>query len=413
MDAATSATVIPVTLTVAPSTVPFFDNVQGQMSFFAATAATPVSQTMLIEGLGAGQLAWTLTPTTADSGNWLMPSAINGTAPSNVTVGINIQNLPNQGLVAGQFTGQLLFQSNSSSVTVPVSVELGPNIFSQMAGLAFSMPYGGSNPLVQSPTVSSSGTAIDFTPDYASGNGGNWLSISPASLVATPRVITFSVNGVPSGIPVPAGVHTGQAVFNNGRFAMTVPVTLTVQGTAPKWTITKTHTGNFPAGQNNATYTVTVSNNGGPGVGATSGTATVTETVPAGMSLVSMVGDGWTCPNPGNTCTRSDSLGSNQSYPAITVTVNVAASAGGLLTNNVSVSGGGSVQASAGDVTAVVPKCDPDGDGTVNPNDIRIVINQALGVAQVLKDLDGDGTVDVLDVQILINAALNLGCVAK
>jgi hypothetical protein len=50
--------------------------------------------------------------------------------------------------------------------------------------------------------------------------------------------------------------------------------------------ITKMHTGNFSPRQSGATYTVTVSNLAG--AAATSGTVTVTETVPSGLTLVSM-----------------------------------------------------------------------------------------------------------------------------
>src|SRR5207244_1965377 len=67
--------------------------------------------------------------------------------------------------------------------------------------------------------------------------------------------------------------------------------------------LTKTHSGNFTAGQNGATYTVTVSNI--PTGGITTGTVTVTDTLPSGLTLVgSMSGTGWTC--AANTCTRSD-----------------------------------------------------------------------------------------------------------
>src|ERR1700682_5570039 len=91
----------------------------------------------------------------------------------------------------------------------------------------------------------------------------------------------------------------------------------------PVLSITKTHTGNFTQGQQNATYVVTVSN--GTGAGPTSGTVTVTETAPAGLTLVSMAGTGWTC--SATTCTRSDALAAGTGYSAITVTANVAASA--------------------------------------------------------------------------------------
>src|SRR5437868_2997681 len=75
---------------------------------------------------------------------------------------------------------------------------------------------------------------------------------------------------------------------------------------APVLGIAKTHTGNFVQGQTGATYTVTVSN--AAAVGPTSGTVIVTETLPVGMTLVSMTGTGWTCPAAGVRCTRSDVL---------------------------------------------------------------------------------------------------------
>ena len=75
---------------------------------------------------------------------------------------------------------------------------------------------------------------------------------------------------------------------------------------APNLSITSVHTGSFTQGQSGATYTVTVSN--AAAASPSSGAATVTETVPSGLTLVSMAGTGWTCPSSGTTCTRSDVL---------------------------------------------------------------------------------------------------------
>src|ERR1035438_2408879 len=52
------------------------------------------------------------------------------------------------------------------------------------------------------------------------------------------------------------------------------------------------HTGNFTTGQTNATYTITVSNL--MGALSTNGLVTVADNLPAGLSLVSMAGNGWT-----------------------------------------------------------------------------------------------------------------------
>jgi uncharacterized repeat protein (TIGR01451 family) len=412
----TSAMVVPVNLTVAPSTVPFFDNLQGQMSFFSPvttpTPTTPTSQNILIEGQGAFGLNWTLTPITADTGNWLVPSVLSGTAPSNITVGINVQNLPTQGLSAGLFTGQLLFQSASSSVTVPVSVKLGPPGFTQLPGLNFSMQYGAANPVSQMLSASSSGANFEYSILDSAGNGGNWLTtnLTGPGCCITPDSITVNVNGAPSGTKVPTGVHTGQVVMNDGSFAMTVPVVLTVGGT-PILSIAKSHTGNFTAGQNNALYSVTVSNQAGAGIGTTSGTVTVTDNLPAGMTLQSMAGTGWTCPNQGTTCTRSDGLPAGQSYEPITVAVNVVTTTQTSLTNQVSVSGGGALAAAnASDVTAIITKCDINQAGTIGVAEVQEMIDEMLGLIQAANDLNNDGVVNVLDVQLIINAALNLGC---
>jgi uncharacterized repeat protein (TIGR01451 family) len=130
--------------------------------------------------------------------------------------------------------------------------------------------------------------------------------------------------------------------------SMQASATTTVQ--CPSLNISKTHTGNFTQGQNGATYSLTVSNTG---AGPTSGTVTVTEVVPTGLTLASMSGLNWNC--SGNTCTRGDVLAAGASYPAISVTVNVASNAPSLLTNQVTVSGGGSAIASASDPTTVAP----------------------------------------------------------
>jgi uncharacterized repeat protein (TIGR01451 family) len=113
------------------------------------------------------------------------------------------------------------------------------------------------------------------------------------------------------------------------------------------FSLTLNHSGSFKAGQS-GDYTVTVSN--APSAGATSGTVTVTEIVPDGLTLVSMTGLGWSC--GGNICTRSDPLSGGSSYAPITVTVNVASSATSLVTNQASVSGGGSI-AGASDLTLI------------------------------------------------------------
>ena len=101
--------------------------------------------------------------------------------------------------------------------------------------------------------------------------------------------------------------------------------------------VAETHAGSFTQGQMGAAYVVAVGN--GASAGPTTGTVVITQTLPAGLTLVSMIGTGWNC--AGATCSRSDVLTAGASYPPVTVKVNVAANAGTPLVAQVTLSGGG------------------------------------------------------------------------
>ncbi len=117
----------------------------------------------------------------------------------------------------------------------------------------------------------------------------------------------------------------------------------------PQMIVSLTTSGTFSQGQIGASYTLTISNaaSGGP----TSSLITVTDTIPSGLTLVSMSGSNWSCNK--NICERNDELGPGASYPPIAVQVNVAVNAPAQVTNQVSVSGSGLVAASGSDVTTI------------------------------------------------------------
>ncbi len=160
--------------------------------------------------------------------------------------------------------------------------------------------------------------------------------------------------------PITVMVNVGAAAQSQATNVVTVAAggvvsaaaeDLTVVQSPQTLTVTKTHTGNFTQGQVGATYTVTVSNTAA--TGATSGTISVTDTLPPGLTLVSMAGTGWACSS--NSCSRSDALAAGLSYPIITVTVNVATGAISPQVNSVSVSGETSAAVSATDSTVIEP----------------------------------------------------------
>jgi uncharacterized repeat protein (TIGR01451 family) len=100
--------------------------------------------------------------------------------------------------------------------------------------------------------------------------------------------------------------------------------------------MTKAASGAFAVGYN-ASYTLTVHNNGPQ---SATGTITVSDTLPSGLSYFSATGTGWICSNSSGTvtCTRAGPVTSGTTLPAITLTVTVAAAAAPSVTNAASVS---------------------------------------------------------------------------
>jgi uncharacterized repeat protein (TIGR01451 family) len=207
--------------------------------------------------------------------------------------------------------------ASSGTVTVTDTVPSGETLVS-VAGTGWTCAAGATN-CTRADALAAAASYPTIT-----------VTVNVSASAASPQVNQVSVAG-------------GGAANASGQDSTVINV--------PVLTVTKTHTGNFTQGQVNATYTVTVANTGAASTNGT--TVTVTDTVPTGETLVSMVGTGWTCPVAGTTCTRSDALAAASSYPAITATVNVAANAGTPQVNAVSVSGGGAANANGQDSTII------------------------------------------------------------
>jgi uncharacterized repeat protein (TIGR01451 family) len=201
--------------------------------------------------------------------------------------------------------------------------------------------------------------------------------VLPAGIVSGSATITGTYAPAP---PTFSGGGSASSTSPLPRFLEALAAhSLFTQGTCvTSLSITKTHTGSFMSGQTGANFTVTVNN---VASAPTSGTVTVTETLPSGMGLVSMGGAGWTCPSIGASCTRSDVLAGGTSYPAIMVTVNVAGNASSPLVNRVSVTGGGSAGANASDSVTITPSS--NGTGHFGGNGLPDLIWQADASRQV------------------------------
>ncbi|HEY0173247.1 MAG TPA: DUF11 domain-containing protein, partial [Pyrinomonadaceae bacterium] len=260
--------------------------------------------------------------------------------------------------------------NNSSSVTRAVTLPTDLTVAKTHAG-NFTQGQSGTYTITvtNSGNVASSGTVTvsdtlpaGLTPGTATGTG--WTCNTAGQVVTCTRATALNGGASYPAISVPVTVATNSApsVTNTATVSggndsdtgnNTASDPTTING-VPDLVVAKTHSGNFTQGQNGS-YTITASNAGGA---STSGTVTVTDTLPAGLSYVSAAGTGWTCGASGQTvtCTSTNALGAGSSYPAITLTVGVASNSALSLTNTASVSGGGQTNTandSASDPTTI------------------------------------------------------------
>jgi uncharacterized repeat protein (TIGR01451 family) len=202
------------------------------------------------------------------------------------------------------------------------------------------------------------------------GGGGGVVLVSgaPASI---------GVSGGASGTTLNPGVTYGATAGATGASVTNASISQT-SGTqsgaqcTPDVTLGKSHVGNFTRGLT-ASYSVPVSNLSP--YGSTSGTVTVNDTLPVGLTPTSASGAGWACSIASQTvsCVDSTVLAASSSYPSITISANVAQTAPPTVTNTAVVSGGGEINLandSATDVANVVSTADLSITNTATPNPV-------------------------------------------
>jgi hypothetical protein len=238
-NSGTATLTIPVTLIIHPSTVAFFDDVAGGLTFsFQTNGGAPPGQALQIRNAGAGAtMAWTATTSTADGGGWLSLSAASGSAttaaPSTITASVAIAKLPGLGITAGTYTGQIVLTTTGDRVTIPITVNVGDSVFRQINPLNFTQLYAGANPLSQVISLASTGADFTFNATTISSTGGNWLTITPSSFgccASTPYAVTVSAN---PAVTLAAGTYMAEIIVrsNSNNQALSIPVTLVINPT--------------------------------------------------------------------------------------------------------------------------------------------------------------------------------------
>jgi uncharacterized protein (TIGR03437 family) len=216
-----------VTLTASPASLTFAQVVSG---------TTPATQTVSIgaSGTTGATLPFSVTASTVSGGSWLTVTPTSGTAPGQITIGVNSIAA---GLSPGSYSGSVvIYGANAANpngtLTIPVTltVTAAPALVASPVSLTFSGFVAGANPSSQTLQITAPGAiaSVTFTAAVATTSGGSWLSITGASTaLGTPASIPVSVNL--SGLA--AGTYNGTISLtpSGGGTVLQVPVALTVQ----------------------------------------------------------------------------------------------------------------------------------------------------------------------------------------
>ncbi|MBI4903867.1 MAG: BACON domain-containing protein [Acidobacteria bacterium] len=198
-----------------------------QLTFtFQASTATPPAQLVTINTANGTTSSFTATPTTTTGVNWLSVNQTSGTAPGVFAVIVNPHILQ-----AGTHTGNIsvLVGGPGTPVNIPVTIHVlqgSPVLRTNLTSATFNYQIGGTTPAGQGQSVDlgSTGTNLTVTTSFSVNSGGNWLSVTPASL-STPTTASIGVNA--TGLA--AGTYTGVVNFTTqGGQTTPIPVTLNV-----------------------------------------------------------------------------------------------------------------------------------------------------------------------------------------
>jgi uncharacterized repeat protein (TIGR01451 family) len=166
-----------------------------------------------------------------------------------------------------------------------------------------------------------------------SASGTDWSCIGTTDLVCTFSGVLAPSQSTQLNLLVfitPEAVHADNTAVVEGGGDPTCPTLPRCTDTVPvplvgaDLGIDKFHDGDFMQGQIGAQFSILVTNFGNV---ASAGTVTVDDFLPAGLMATAIGGAGWTCTLTPLRCTRDDALLPGDSFPIITLTVDVAVDA--------------------------------------------------------------------------------------
>ena len=219
---------VPVTVTVGTSV---FEQVNA-LSFNKTLDSTsqPLPQVITIASTDAS-IGFSISTVAGTGGNWLSTNINGGTYYTSRTVTVTVN--PDVSLAAGTYSAEIIVNSGSESLVVPVSLTVDSataNYLDELPGeLTFSMQTGKNAPPPEVVQIRDAGSGgLSFTASASTSDGGSWITLSATSGTA-PYLLNVGIN--PANLPSlgkVAGTFNGQVVLTAGGNIVTLPVTVTV-----------------------------------------------------------------------------------------------------------------------------------------------------------------------------------------
>jgi uncharacterized repeat protein (TIGR01451 family) len=214
---------------------------------------------------------------------------------------------------------------------VKTATSQGPYKLNDVATFAIKVTNTGTTAL-HKVIITEAGVGAVLATDCVAGPSTGGVTLEPGASV------TCSATHVVTQADFDKGTYTNVAtVKSNETDPGTDDETIATPDPAVDLAIAKTSTATLLTVGQQATYQLTVSNNGP----ATATSVRVSDVIPANLSPVSAAGAGWTCTITGATvaCTSSTSLAKGASLPAISVVVSVTGAGTGTIANTATVTG--------------------------------------------------------------------------
>ena len=298
----------------------------------------------------------------------VIPAASSATGPSfTVNIASNAPaSITNTAVISGG--GELNTGNNSGSATSSVT-QLAPDL--TISKIASGGPFQQGGIVSYALTVTNGGngsttgtvTVQDIIPTgltVTSASGPNWTCTTGATVSCTATsaiaagassVITLNANiasNAPATITNSAAVATaGESNSGNNGGTSVISVTQI----APDLTLTKVAQGSGFQQGGTVTYDITVNNGGN---GPTTGTITVQDIIPTGLTVTSATGANWTCTTGATvTCSRPTALAAGASS-VITLNANIASNAPATITNSAAVATAGESNSGNNGGTSVI-----------------------------------------------------------